>query len=258
MLDRAFGVGSAPPFVACDLSGWPESTKALLRAAVARAYSEAKYPPASIEAALEQIPIAWAPVRTVEIPSEEESRAYQAAAQELPSGWRACALLPLATGLRAKELITLPRKSVERAAMYGELNVLRKGGAEQRLPAGHAKALWQELLDTKAAKLVSLDESPLSLSNEGRAWKFVGQILSTGDYPGIYSAFHRLVRSTGERAGLADMHPHLLRHCFATRMARDGAPLSVIQYALGHKDIKTTQRYVHMGYHDTMKYVRNF
>lgn len=258
MLDRAFGVGSTPPFLACDLSDWPESTKALLRAAVARAYAEAKYPPSSVADALEAIPIAWAPVRVVDIPSEEESRAYQAAAEGLPPGRRALALLPLATGLRAKELITLSRKVVERAADFGELKVMRKGGVEQLLPASHAKELWRELLETKAAKLVRLDESPLAISNEGRAWKTTGQVLSTGDYPGVYSAFHRLIRETGERAGLADMHPHLLRHCFATRMARDGAPLSVIQYALGHKDIKTTLRYVHPGMADAAKYVRSF
>jgi len=48
-----------------------------------------------------------------------------------------------------------------------------------------------------------------------------------------------------ERAGIEDFTYHGLRHTFATRLAQSGVDLYKISKLLGHKDIKTTQRYAH-------------
>jgi integrase/recombinase XerD len=253
-LRRAFGK-EKPPFSikVGDFGDWTEPTRALLRAAVKRKSEDAGMDASKLLTAL---PARWEPKRLVDIPTEEEALAYEEACQEhLPPGKRAMALLPLAMGLRARELVTLPRRSVERAAQYGELLVLRKGGKEQKLPAKGAKRLFEELLEAKACKLVNLGESCL----EGKkSWQTSGEVLSTGTREAAYVQLYRLVREMGGEAGIRGLRPHLLRHCYATRMMRDGAPLEVVSWTLGHANLATTQIYLHPGLEDAAKYTRQF
>lgn len=257
VIARAFGLHFAglPNEIPTTIAGWTEPTKALLRAAVKRRYLDAGRSEEEADEIADEVPVSWTAQRVTEVPSEEEAQRYEQVCSSLPPGRRAMALLPLAMGLRAMEAITISRRHVERAAQYGELVILRKGGKEQLLDAAHAKRLFAELLEAPAARRVSLRESPLA---RGRAWKVTGEILSTGNAEAAYHALHRLVRAAGAAAGIEELRPHKLRHAFATRMNRDGAPLPVIQWTLGHANIATTMRYVHPGKAEAAKFMRRF
>lgn len=257
VLARAYGQGFAgmPAEIPSSIAGWTEPNKALLRAAVKRRLRDGGLPAAEAEAFAYGVPVTWTAQRVTETLSEEEAQRYEKVCEALPPGRRALALLPLALGLRAMEAVTITRRHAERAAQYGDLVIFRKGGFEQELNAESAKRLFVEMLEVRAAKRRSLFEPALA---KGRVWKAAGEIISTGNADAAYHALHRIVREAGAKAGLEALHPHKLRHAFATRMSRDGAPLPAIQWALGHSNMATTMRYVHPGKADAARFMRQF
>jgi site-specific recombinase XerD len=96
--------------------------------------------------------------------------------------------------------------------------------------------------------LDALREHWRGLQRKPRAWLFPGNRWHTGDTPIDTKVVWNACKEAAQRAGLQkDVHPHTLRHCFATHLLEDGADLRTIQILLGHNDLKETARYLHLS-----------
>lgn len=142
---------------------------------------------------------------------------------------RAMLELAYASGLRAEELVTLTLDSVD---FDGEqVRIEGKGSKTRLVPVGEpALAAMARYLERARPALAHDAQRALLLSKSGRP-------LSTSDV-------RRRLRIASTRAGLGGaVHPHALRHSFATHLLNGGADLRAIQELLGHSSISTTQVY---------------
>jgi integrase/recombinase XerC len=144
---------------------------------------------------------------------------------------RAMFELAYASGLRAEELVSLEVGAVD---FDSELvRVEGKGGRTRLVPAGeHALRALEIYLSRARPALVDDGQQALFLSKSGHR-------LSTSD-------IRRRLAVWARQAGvppLAGVHPHALRHSFATHLLEGGADLRAIQELLGHANISTTQVY---------------
>lgn len=152
-----------------------------------------------------------------------------------PAGQRDHAILEVlyGCGLRVSELCGLDLRRV----MLDEqvLRVVGKGDKERVVPiVGTAAATLADYLENWRSGLVSplVSNSAVFLNNRGRR-------LSR-------QSVHTLVAKAGAVVGIDGLHPHTLRHSFATHMLEGGADLRIVQELLGHADISTTQLYTHL------------
>jgi integrase/recombinase XerD len=144
---------------------------------------------------------------------------------------RALLELLYAAGLRVSELLGLKPESVN--LQEGWVRVLGKGSKERLVPV-HPRALSAiKVYLQEREKRFKAPDAELFLGRSGH--KLSRQ------------QFWRVLRALGERAGLrTPLHPHLLRHTFATHMLEGGADLRSVQEMLGHADLSTTQIYTHL------------
>jgi len=146
-------------------------------------------------------------------------------------GWfrdRNRALLELAygSGLRASELAALDRDAVHLVERVVDVRN-GKGGKPRRVPFGPPAA------EAIEAWLNVSSGTPLFLNRDEKR-------LSV-------RAIFRIVRDAGVNNGVSGVHPHALRHSFATHLLAGGADLRAIQEMLGHASLSTTQRYAHVS-----------
>jgi len=143
---------------------------------------------------------------------------------------RALFELAYACGLRAEELIDLDVGSLDFDAEH--VRVEGKGGKTRFVPVGeHALAAQARYLERARGALdAGTGEPALFLSKSGRR-------LSTSDVR------RRLRTWARQAAAQGAVHPHALRHSFATHLLDGGADLRAIQAMLGHSSISTTQVY---------------
>ena len=143
---------------------------------------------------------------------------------------RALFELAYASGLRAEELVDLDEGSVDFDAE--QLRVEGKGSKTRFVPVGESALRAVARYGDQARPALRTDpaETALFLSKSGRR-------LSTSDVR------RRLKVWTRHAAVQGGVHPHALRHSFATHLLEGGADLRSIQELLGHASISTTQIY---------------
>jgi site-specific recombinase XerD len=146
---------------------------------------------------------------------------------------RALFELAYAAGLRAEELVTLDIGSVDFDSET--VRVEGKGDKTRVVPVGEyaARAIDRWLASGRPA-LAASAAGPLFVSKTGRR-------LSTSDVRRRLRVWSR--EAARHAPGLAQAHPHALRHSFATHLLEGGADLRAIQELLGHASISTTQVY---------------
>ena len=131
------------------------------------------------------------------------------------------------SGLRASELVSLPRRAIAGERLY--LIVRGKGDKERLVPLSERA---RDALDRW-----------LPLLADGTSWLF-----PSGKSHVSRVRLFQMLRDLAARAGIdpTAVSPHVLRHAFATHLLEGGADLRALQLMLGHADIATTEIYTHV------------
>ena len=96
--------------------------------------------------------------------------------------------------------------------------------------------------------LEALREYWRGLKRKPQCWLFPGGCRHTAQHPITPKAVYYACQQAAQHAGLQNrVHPHTLRHCFATHLLENGADLRTIQLLLGHHDLKETTIYLHLS-----------
>jgi integrase/recombinase XerC len=155
-----------------------------------------------------------------------------------------------AAGLRVSELTGLDLVDIEQTERV--LRVRGKGNKERIVPYG-GKA--QEALDNywPLREQLLLQKSGARGGRRGGSHieavflNYAGRRLTQRSVGRIVKKYVRLVNINW------DLHPHSLRHAFATHLLADGADLRAIQELLGHQSLSTTQKYTHASIRQLME-----
>ena len=139
-----------------------------------------------------------------------------------------------ATGVRRAELTHLKISDIDSKRMV--IHVQGGKGRKDR----------DVMLSPKLLEV--LREHWRGLRHKPSAWLFPGNRWHTGDAPITTKVVWDACKKAAQQAGLQkDVHPHTLRHCFATHLLEAGADLRTIQMLLGHRDLEETTIYLHLS-----------
>ncbi len=166
----------------------------------------------------------------------ETERLIEAAAGTSPRALRDSALVELlyGGGLRVSEAVGLERAAVDLDERL--VRCVGKGNKERIVPIGRSAAeALRRYLSRGRPYLDRRLRAELFLNARGGPLTRAGAFL--------------IIRRLAEKAGLEPerVHPHLLRHSFATHLLEGGADLRSVQEMLGHADLATTQIYTHVS-----------
>lgn len=182
-----------------------------------------------------QLPLPKKPQRLPDVLTIDQAEALlDQPFPQTPAGQRDRTMLEVlyGCGVRVSELTGLDVSDVYLADEL--VRVLGKGSKERMVPLmGTARRAMESYLDTWRPQLVGASRSPaVFLSVRG---KRVSR-----------QTVHTVVERAGRLVGIEGLHPHTLRHSFATHLLEGGADLRTVQELLGHASISTTQIYSHV------------
>src|SRR3954451_7409251 len=165
----------------------------------------------------------------------EAERLIEAARGSTPRSMRDRALVELlyGAGLRVSEAVGLERAGVDLEERLARR--IGKGNKERIVPIGRSAAeALRRYLSGGRPYLDRRSRPELFLNAKGGPLTRAGAFL--------------ILRKVAEKAGLEPdrVHPHLLRHSFATHLLEGGADLRSVQEMLGHADLATTEVYLHV------------
>jgi integrase/recombinase XerD len=136
-------------------------------------------------------------------------------------------------GLRISEATNLKLASLALRDRF--MVVFGKGSKQRVIPIGKEATFWlREYLNRARGKLAKpVSQNYVFLNHHGRRLSRMGA--------------WKILRSYAVKAGIGKkVHPHTLRHSFATHLLKGGADLRTVQELLGHADISTTEIYTHV------------
>lgn len=139
-----------------------------------------------------------------------------------------------ASGMRISELINLTLNHLD--LNRGSVQVLGKGNKERLIP------ITEQAI--KIIKIYLLESRERLAKNKDHLYVFLsthGKIMTRQSF------WHRIKIYMRRERIEKEIHPHTLRHAFATHMLNNGADLRSVQLLLGHSDLATTQIYTHVA-----------
>ncbi len=140
--------------------------------------------------------------------------------------------LILDSGLRLSELINLTLNNIN---FEDNMLLIRGKGNKDRFTffTNETKEMFVYYLETIRNKLINEDTNIVFLSKQG--------------LPISKRTFEKMLLKIKLRDSSINLHPHLLRHTFATRLLEEGADLRMVQELLGHESLSTTQIYTNIS-----------
>lgn len=169
--------------------------------------------------------------------AEELSELFAVSDTSTPIGQRDQALIETlyATGIRVSECEQLQVQQID--FPLGMINVIGKGRKERFIPFGQyaADALQHYVTDGRETLLHKADAQTNNVFLNARGNPITSR--------GIRYILNSMMKKTSLTV---DMHPHKLRHTFATHLLNEGADLRSVQELLGHDSLSSTQIYTHV------------
>ena len=157
-----------------------------------------------------------------------------------------------AAGLRVSELVGLPLAAIQREGNSLRNYMIVKGKGEKERIAPLNKAAISKLLQyLEMREKLGYGDSKWLFVGVNKASKKTAQTVYkkvTIDSHLTRQRFHQMLKELAVRVGIdpKKVHPHVIRHSFATHLLNSGVDLRVLQELLGHSDIATTEIYTHI------------
>lgn len=168
---------------------------------------------------------------------EEINQLFEAIDHSTPEGQRNRAMLETmySCGLRVSELVNLAISNLH--LEVGFLRIVGKGNKERLVPIGSTAVtqikLYKDHVRSHLPKIKTGQEDILFLNRRGSGLSRVMVFM--------------ILKDLTEKCGFKkSVHPHTLRHSFATHLVEAGADLRAVQEMMGHKSITTTEIYTHL------------